>query len=47
MLSLSFKTEIDNIAYPPNFLPDPPTLQNYVDVFAQNDMVAISATRSW
>ncbi len=39
MLSLSLKTEIDNIAYPPNFLPDPPTLQNYVDVFAQNDML--------
>ena len=39
MLSLSLKTEIDNIAYPPNFLPDPPTVQNYLDVFAQNDML--------
>ncbi len=39
MLSLSLKTEVDNIAYPPTFLPDPPTVQNYVDVFAQGDML--------
>ena len=25
MLSLSLKTEIDNIAYPPVFIPNPPT----------------------
>jgi multiple sugar transport system permease protein len=33
MLSLSLKTEIDNIAYPPVFIPDPPTLANFVQVF--------------
>jgi multiple sugar transport system permease protein len=30
MLSLSLKTEIDNIAFPPVFIPSPPTLANYV-----------------
>ena len=38
MLSLSLKNEIDNIAYPPVFIPDPPTLANFVHVFAQNAM---------
>jgi len=33
MLSLSLKTEIDNIAYPPVFIPDPPTLANFAQVF--------------
>lgn len=33
MLSLSLKNEIDNIAYPPVFIPDPPTLDNFVQVF--------------
>lgn len=33
MLSLSLKSEIDNIAYPPVFIPDPPTLDNFVQVF--------------
>jgi multiple sugar transport system permease protein len=33
MLSLSLKTEIDNIAFPPVFIPDPPTLNNFVQVF--------------
>lgn len=36
MLSLSLKNEIDNIAYPPVFVPTPPTLQNYVEVFDKN-----------
>ena len=36
MLSLSLKNEIDNIAYPPVFIPSPPTLQNYVEVFEKN-----------
>ncbi|HEU4379086.1 MAG TPA: carbohydrate ABC transporter permease [Hyphomicrobiaceae bacterium] len=36
MLSLSLKTEIDNIAFPPVFIPDPPTLANYVEVFEKN-----------
>jgi multiple sugar transport system permease protein len=33
MLSLAFKTEIDNIAFPPVFIPDPPTLDNFANVF--------------
>jgi multiple sugar transport system permease protein len=33
MLSLSLKNEIDNIAYPPVFIPSPPTLANYAQVF--------------
>ena len=36
MLSLSFKNEIDNIAYPPVFIPNPPTLANFVQVFEQS-----------
>jgi len=38
MLSLSFKTEIDNITYPPVFIPNPPTLANFVSVFEQNSI---------
>ena len=38
MLSLSLKNEIDNLAYPPVFIPDPPTLNNFVQVFAENSM---------
>ena len=38
MLSLSLKTEIDNIAYPPIFIPNPPTLDNFVNVFEQNSI---------
>jgi multiple sugar transport system permease protein len=33
MLSLAFKTEVDNMAFPPVFIPDPPTLNNFVEVF--------------
>jgi multiple sugar transport system permease protein len=36
MLSLSLKNEIDNIAYPPVFIPNPPTFANFVQVFEQN-----------
>ena len=38
MLSLSLKNEIDNIAYPPVFIPSPPTFANFVSVFEQNSM---------
>lgn len=38
MLSLSLKNEIDNVAYPPVFVPNPPTLTNFVQVFAENSM---------
>jgi multiple sugar transport system permease protein len=39
MLSLSLKNEVDNTAFPPVFIPNPPTLANFVDVFAKNDFV--------
>ncbi len=38
MLSLSLKNEIDNLAYPPVFIPSPPTFANFVQVFADNSM---------
>ncbi len=37
MLSLSLKTEIDNIAYPPVFIPNPPTLDNYFKIFRESN----------
>ena len=40
MLSLSLKNEVDNMAFPPVFIPNPPTLDNYVQVFAQNDFLS-------
>ena len=47
MLSLSLKNEIDNIAYPPVFIPDPPTLANFVQVFERElDGPATSGTAS-
>jgi multiple sugar transport system permease protein len=39
MLSLSLKTEIDNIAFPPVFIPNPPTLANFIAVFERNDFL--------
>jgi multiple sugar transport system permease protein len=39
MLSLSLKNEMDNTAYPPVFIPNPPTLANFVDVFEKNDFL--------
>ncbi len=39
MLSLSLKNEADNTAYPPVFIPNPPTLANFVDVFEKNDFL--------
>ena len=38
MLSLSVKTEVDNTAYPPVFVPAHPTLGNFVQVFTENSM---------
>src|SRR5439155_1345211 len=38
MLSLSIKTEVESTAYPPVFIPDAPTLSNFVQVFAENSM---------
>src|SRR4029453_3916891 len=37
MLSLSLKNEIDNLAYPP-VLPNPPTFDNFLQVFEQNSI---------
>ncbi len=39
MLSLSLKNEADNTAFPPVFIPFPPTLANFRDVFEKNDFV--------
>ena len=39
MLSLSLKNELDNTAWPPVFIPNPPTLDNFIDVFAKNDFL--------
>ncbi len=36
MLSLSLKNEVDNLAFPPVFIPNPPTLANFLDVFEKN-----------
>jgi multiple sugar transport system permease protein len=36
MISLSLKTEIDNIAYPPIFIPNPPTLANFEKIFQES-----------
>lgn len=37
MLSLSLKTEADNVAYPPVLIPSELTLDNFREVFAKND----------
>ncbi len=39
MLSLALKTEIDNVAFPPVFIPNPPTLDNFRAVFERNDFL--------
>jgi multiple sugar transport system permease protein len=39
MLSLSLKTEVDNTAFPPVFIPAPPTMENYVAVFEKNNFL--------
>jgi multiple sugar transport system permease protein len=39
MISLSLKNELDNTAYPPVFIPSPPTFANYVDVFEKNNFL--------
>jgi multiple sugar transport system permease protein len=38
-LSLSLKNEVDNMAFPPVFIPNPPTLSNFIDVFQKNDFL--------
>jgi multiple sugar transport system permease protein len=40
MLSLAFKNEVDNTAFPPVFIPNPPTLDNFRDVFEKNDFLS-------
>jgi multiple sugar transport system permease protein len=39
MASLALKNEADNTAFPPVFIPNPPTLDNFIDVFAKNDFL--------
>ncbi|MEO5771991.1 MAG: hypothetical protein ABIQ29_07970, partial [Burkholderiaceae bacterium] len=36
MLSLGLKSEIDNLTYPPIFIPTSPNFNNFVQVFEQN-----------
>ena len=40
MLSLAFKNEADNTAFPPVFIPNPPTFANFIDVFEKNDFLS-------
>ncbi len=40
MLSLALKHEVDNMAFPPVFIPNPPTMANFYDVFEKNDFVS-------
>ena len=40
MLSLSLKSEVDNMEYPPVFIPSEPTFSNFVDVFEKNDLLS-------
>lgn len=39
MLSLSLKNEVDNMAFPPVFIPHPPTFANFVKVFRENNFL--------
>jgi multiple sugar transport system permease protein len=39
MISLALKNEVDNMAFPPVFIPSPPTLKNFATVFANNDFL--------
>jgi multiple sugar transport system permease protein len=39
MISLSLKNELDNTAYPPVFIPNPPTFDNYISVFEKNNFL--------
>jgi multiple sugar transport system permease protein len=39
MLSLSLKNELDNTAFPPVFIPNPPILDNFVQVFERNNFL--------
>ena len=38
MLSLSLKNDVDNMAFPPVFVPSPPTLANFEAVFENNNL---------
>jgi multiple sugar transport system permease protein len=40
MLSLSLKNELDNTAFPPVFIPNPPILDNFVQVFERNNFLS-------
>ncbi len=39
MLSLSLKNEVDNMSFVPVFIPNPPTLANFIEVFERNDFL--------
>lgn len=38
MLSLALKYDVDNSAYPPIFIPNPPTFENFINVFRESPM---------
>jgi len=40
MLSLSLKNEVDNMSFVPVFIPNPPTLDNFIEVFERNDFLS-------
>lgn len=40
MLSLSLKNELDNTAFPPVFIPNPPIIDNFVQVFERNSFLS-------
>lgn len=40
MLSLSLKNELDNTAFPPVFIPSPPIIDNFVQVFERNNFLS-------
>jgi len=42
MLSLSLKNEVDNMSFVPVFIPNPPTLNNFIEVFERNDFLTYS-----
>lgn len=39
MLSLSLKNEVDNMAFPPVFIPHVPTFANFIKVFRENNFL--------
>ena len=47
MISLSLKNEVDNMAFPPVFIPSPPTLDNFVSVLQNNNFFGYLLNSIW